>query len=30
MSFIGERSVAGADVKPGGQADNRFTGDARC
>ncbi len=23
-SFIGERSVAGADVQPGGQVENRF------
>ncbi len=30
MSFIGERSVAGADVQPGGQVENRFAGDARC
>ncbi len=29
-SFIGERSVAGADVQPGGQVENRFAGDARC
>ncbi len=30
MSFIGERSVAGADVQPGGQVENRFAGDASC
>ncbi len=30
MSFIGERSVAGADVQPGGQVENHFAGDARC
>ncbi len=24
--FIGERSVAGADVQPGGQVENRFAG----
>ncbi len=29
-SFIGERSVAGADVQPGGQVENHFVGDARC
>ncbi len=29
-SFIGERSVARADVQPGGQVENRFAGDARC
>ncbi len=29
-SFISERSVAGADVQPGGQVENRFAEDARC
>ncbi len=29
-SFIGQRSVAGADVQPGGQVENRLVGDARC
>ncbi len=29
MSFIGKRPVAGADVHPGGQVENRFAGDAR-
>ncbi len=26
MSFIGKRPVAGADVHPGGQVENRFVG----
>ncbi len=29
-SFISQRSVAGADVEPGRQVENRCAGDARC